>query len=86
MQRQEANLNRAMSLLEVHAFKREMGMHGYGEEWRALPEGAREVIDRFNKLPKEERPQELNRLREHFCSAAFAITRKLWRVKRRSSS
>jgi hypothetical protein len=65
----EANLNRVLSLLKVHAFKRERGMQGYkdnGAQWKALPESAREAIDRFNTLPKDERARELERIREHF--------------------
>jgi hypothetical protein len=51
----EANLNRIISLLKVHAFKRERGMQGYkdnGGQWKALPESAREAIDRFNTFQR----------------------------------
>jgi hypothetical protein len=87
----EANLNRVLSLLKVHAFKRERGMQGYtdaGAQWKALPESAREAIDRFNTLPKDERARELERIREYFRQqgpkAAEGLVQELGQGKNRN--
>jgi hypothetical protein len=77
--------------LKVYAFKRERGMQGYadaGAQWKALPESAREAIDRFNTLPKDERPGELERIREYFRQqgpkAAEGLVQELSHGKSRS--
>jgi hypothetical protein len=67
--RQAKKLDWAISEFKSHAIGRALKVPSYsdtGTQWRALPESAREAIDRFNTLPKDERARELERMREHF--------------------
>lgn len=67
--RQAKKLDWAISEFKSHAIGRALKVPSYsdtGTQWKALPESAREAIDRFNTLPKDERARELERMREHF--------------------
>lgn len=67
VKRQEQKLDRALSAFRGHARNRALEAPGYndaGREWKALPEGMRKAIGDFNRLPKEEQPIALARMRE----------------------
>jgi hypothetical protein len=66
--RQAKKLDWAISEFKSHAIGRARKVPSYsdtGTQWKALPKSAREAIDRFNTLPKDERARELERMRAH---------------------
>jgi hypothetical protein len=53
---------RAFKLL---AFNREKGAYGYndrGDKWKSMPDELKKQIEDYNRLPKEKRPKELERI------------------------
>lgn len=51
----------------MHASKRAIKAHGYGdqgEQWAALPESLKKMIEDFNKVPQQQRPAEIARVRQ----------------------
>ena len=61
-------LDKALSDFKTCALKREMKANSYGDtgqQWNAIPESMRGVIEDFNRLPKEARPVVLERMREN---------------------
>ena len=67
LRRQEQRLDRALAAFKGHARSRVLKIPGYdeaGREWKALTEGMRKAIENFNRLPKEEQPTALARIRE----------------------
>lgn len=62
------DLDKALSVFNVRALKREMKAFGHGDtgqQWNALPEPLRKAIEDYNRLPKEARPVVLERMREN---------------------
>ena len=67
VKRQEQRLDRALSAFKGHAKGRVLKIPGYddaGREWKALSVSWRKAIEDFNRLPKEEQPIALARMRE----------------------
>ncbi|WP_232290878.1 hypothetical protein [Polaromonas naphthalenivorans] len=61
-------LDEVLSAFKGHALKRETKSLGYGDtgqQWNAIPEPLRKVIEDFNRLPQEARPVVLERMREN---------------------
>lgn len=62
----EREVDKAISTFKSHAIKREGKALGYGDsskKWNAMPQELRDMIDGYNKQPKEARPVILEKIR-----------------------